>query len=76
MTDDADRILLLDDLTGLAHKYELGQGDESLCDCDLLQEAYELERTSIIWPRHLDAGVWGRAECLDPDTDHNSKQTQ
>lgn len=61
--DDTERVLLLDEMTGMVHKYEPGRGDDSLCDCDLLHEAYDVAKITIIRQRHLSNGIWGRAEC-------------
>lgn len=64
--DDSGGLLLLNRLTGRVHDYEgSGLTGAHLCDCDLIQEAYDLDQVIVLRPRHLEQGIWEAGDCLD-----------
>lgn len=68
---NGDDMLLLDERTGLAHQFEMGD-DRSLitCDCELIESAYESHNLVTISRRWFDVGIWEPSDCLidDPES--------
>jgi len=70
-----DKMLALNELTGRVHDYT-GPGLQGplKCGCDgkdleLFREGIEHDTLTMINPKHLEAGVWEPAPCLQGDTE-------
>lgn len=79
MSDDAEEMLALNELTGLVHDYKgtqiggLGadKTDKGIgiisCGCDGFEEAVENDTLTMIRRKHLERGIWQAAPCLQDD---------
>jgi hypothetical protein len=64
----SDAMVMLNEFTGIAHKYKgVGLGKPLSCGCDGIEEAMENDMLTILEMKHVEEGIWKKAPCLEEE---------